>query len=135
MVGAMRTCRFTAVALLALLAPVAACDLASKATADKVMIATLLGTPAIDLTPVAAKLDAGTLPDGGSYTLPGQTRAYVFFGTRQGTSLDKAPTPISDATVTVGPPGGASVALTNDGNGSYSQTSIQDSHLSYQGGS
>ncbi len=128
---------------LALAALSPACDLAKQVTAQKLMVATLFSTPAIDVSAAALSgfTDGGTLPadsgisfgDAGA-TLPPQTVALVFFGEREGQSLDKAPTPIDGATVALTPVGGTQVTLKGEGSGNYSKTSLDDSSFKYQGG-
>lgn len=123
-------------AAVSLFAPLA-CDL-EKLTAEKVMIGTLLSTPAVEVNPSAtAGLDGGfTTADGGQATLtiPAQTAALVFFGTRQGEGAAE-PAAISDATVRLQPQGGQATALPSDGAGFYTLTNNgEGSELKYQEG-
>src|SRR5215211_4349437 len=118
-----------------------ACNLdrtAHQITAEKAMVATVLATPAISLTPAAmagadAGLDAGAL-DGGEVTIPPQTVAFVFFGERSKTSLDTPPTPLSGALVSLREDGGTAVALEENGEGNYSLSSTQNPALEYTSG-
>ncbi|MGQ0505451.1 MAG: hypothetical protein ACT4TC_09025 [Myxococcaceae bacterium] len=121
--------------VLTTLVAVGACDFTKKLTAEEVLVGTLLSTPTIDVRPAAFIPDAGMLAlDAGTQTIPAQIVAYAFFGSREGQNLDQAPTPIADATVTVGAAGQTAVALNNDGNGNYSKTGGADAGLTYQGG-
>lgn len=141
---------FLAVASLAV-APLA-CDLektANQAQANKVMVATILSTPPVDIQPAAlagfdasfdfdgGSWDGGEMPtigDGGVITLPGQTAAFVFFGSRQSQSLDTAPDGIAGATASVLPRGGATTNLKEEGGGNYSRNSFDDKAFAYQSG-
>jgi hypothetical protein len=121
----------TSLAVLSLLASPLACDLrktVDQLQADKVMVATVLATPPVELSPAAMGGANGTI------TVPSQTAAFLFFGQREGTSLDKAPTPLSGATVSVRAESGQPVALNADSNGSFSATSAQQETLQYQSG-
>jgi hypothetical protein len=119
------------------LAPLA-CDLektANQISAETVMVGTLLSTPDVAISPEAvAGLDGGVQPDGGqsSFTIPGQTAAIVFLGTRKGTN--DAPEGLTGATVSLQANGTPKVALTSDGAGSYSRSSTGDATLTYQSG-
>ncbi len=138
----MRKLRLALAAPLLLTLGAGACDLTKQITAQKVMVATLFSTPAIDVSPAAfSAYDGGALPadagfssDAGALTLPPQTAAYVFLGQREGQSLDKAPTPVTGATVTVTPSGGAAATLKDEGSGNYAKTSLDDMSFTYQGG-
>lgn len=134
--------------LVALLAAPLACDLektASQLSARKVMVATLLSTPQVDIDPLQLSgldagfdgglpPDAGVSIDGGFLSVPGQTAAFVFLGTRKSESLDVAPEPVPNAAVSLNPIGGTEVALENDGSGNYSKTSVGDSSFRYEQG-
>jgi hypothetical protein len=119
------------------LAPLA-CDLektGNQLVAENVMVGTLLATPQVDVSASAlAGYDAGTFgPDGGDViSLPAQTAAAVFFGTRNGENAQ--PSGVTGATVTLQPVGGTATPLTEDGAGSYSRTSVGDETLAYQSG-
>lgn len=120
-----------------LVAPMA-CDLqktANQISAQTVMVGTFLSTPDVPISPEAvAGFDGGVAPDGGqtSITIPGQTVAVVFLGTREGEN--SVPSGLSGATVRVVPQGGQPVSLTADGAGSYSRSSSSDSTVKYQDG-
>ncbi|MBZ4415613.1 hypothetical protein [Myxococcus sp. RHSTA-1-4] len=121
------------------LAPLA-CDLekaGNQLAAEHVMVGTLLSTPQVDVSASAlAGYDAGTFggPDGGAdvISLPAQTAAVVFFGTRSGENSQ--PSGVAGATVTLQPLSGQATSLTEDGSGSYSRTSVGDEELVYQSG-
>ncbi|HEX8438465.1 hypothetical protein [Archangium sp.] len=123
-----------------LLSPLA-CDFektGNQFLAKKVMVGTLLSTPDVAFSPTAAAgIDAGTLSDGGTFdqiTLPGQTAAFVFFGTREGEQ--GAPEPIANATVRVEAATGGQINLENEGAGTYGHTSDfgEDAGVKYQPG-
>jgi hypothetical protein len=120
-----------------ILAPLA-CDLGKtvdQISADTVMVGTLLSTPDVDFSPeAAAGLDGGFQADGGQsrITIPGQTVAFVFLGTREGEN--SAPQGLSGATVTVQAQGSQPVSLTNDASGAYSRSSNSDEKLTYKSG-
>lgn len=124
-----------------------ACDLqktGNQLTASKVMVATLLATPPVELSPTALvgdggfdagfPADSGVSFDGGSVTLPSTTVAFLFFGSRSNQSLDTPPQPVANATAATQPAGGAQIALNNDGNGNYSKNSVQDPSFAYASG-
>ncbi|MFP2932533.1 hypothetical protein ACLESO_46770 [Pyxidicoccus sp. 3LG] len=119
------------------LAPLA-CDLektGNQLAADHVMVGTLLATPQVDVSASAlAGYDAGTFgPDGGDVlSLPAQTAAAVFLGTRTGENSQ--PSGVGGATVTLQPVDGQPTPLTEDGAGSYSRTSVGEAELKYQSG-
>ena len=136
-------------ALVALLAAPLACDLqktGNQLTANNVLVATLLSTPAIVMDPLAMAgvdggFDAGMFPadsgysfDAGTLTIPPQTAAYVFFGKRTSDSLDVAPVAEPNAEISVQPAGGAAVTLKNEGSGNYSKTSVEDATFKYASG-
>lgn len=135
----MKRILLSAVAAASLLAPLA-CDLektGNQLTADHVMVGTLLATPQVDVCATAfAGYDAGTAgcQDGGIdvISLPAQTAAFVFFGTKSGANA--TPEGVANATVTLQPVGGEAVPLTAEGSGSYSRTSNGESELVYQSG-
>jgi hypothetical protein len=115
-----------------------ACDLektANQISAQTVMVGTLLSTPDVAISPEAtAGLDGGFSADGGqtSITIPGQTVAAVFLGTREGEN--SAPQGLTGASVTLQPQDGQPVTLTSDGAGSYSRSNHSDANLKYQDG-
>ncbi|WP_342381146.1 hypothetical protein NVS55_15845 [Myxococcus stipitatus] len=121
------------------LAPLA-CDLektGQQLTADHVMVGTLLATPEVEVSPLAlAGFDGGTqIPDGGSViSLPAQTAALIFFGSKNGENSQ--PSGVSGAKATLQPLNGQATALNEDGSGSYSRTNVagSDPELSYQSG-
>ncbi|NMO18487.1 hypothetical protein HPC49_24360 [Pyxidicoccus fallax] len=120
------------------LAPLA-CDLektGNQIAADHLMVGTLLATPEVNVSGSAlAGYDAGTFggPDGGDViSLPAQTAAAVFFGSRNGENSQ--PSGVAGATVTLQPVNGKTTPLTEDGAGSYSRTSVGDEELTYQSG-
>jgi hypothetical protein len=117
-----------------LVAPLA-CDL-EQLTAENVMVGTLLSTPEVKVSPTAAAgVDGGIYTaDGGEamITIPSQTAALVFFGTRDGQGSSPI-NPIANATVTLQPAGGKAVNLSADGVGLYSRTnSGEGGELKYQ---
>ncbi len=132
--------KFVRVAILSTLVAVwvLACDfqkIGNQAQAPNVVVATLLTTPPVEIKAEAVALsgfDASipTLPDGGTldagalfadagFTIPPQTLAVVFFGERQGASLDISPKGIEGAQVSVTEVGGKTFALKESGGGSY----------------
>lgn len=141
-------CGAAGIALLA----TAACDFektGNQLQAQKVMVATVLGTPPVQISPLALAgfdggFDAGSLEglDGGAYfdsdagmvTLPPQTAAFVFFGERQKQSLDTPPDPITGAQVAVAAVGDPPVVLEEVGSGNYQLTSQDNPELKYQSG-
>ena len=114
-----------------------ACNLdttVNQISAETMMVGTLLSTPDVPLSPEAiAGLDGGVSTDGGqsTITIPGQTAAIVFLGTRKGES--SAPEPLSGATVAL-QNGTQKVNLSSDGAGSYSRSNNSDDTLKYQDG-
>lgn len=151
-------------AAVATLAAAVSCDLSklsAQSSASKVMVATVLATPALEIPPEAwvgfdanfftwdsgfdasfpwdggfdaGGFDAGGLQfDGGLLTVPPQTAAYVFFGERTGNSLDAVPTAISGATATVAA-NGATISLAEQGSGNYATTSLETPSLAYRPG-
>ncbi|WP_050792004.1 hypothetical protein, partial [Stigmatella aurantiaca] len=112
-----------------------ACDL-QKLTADTVMVGTLLSTPEVSISPAAfLGVDGGAPPDGGTggdLTIPAQTAAFAFIGTREGE--DAKPQGLTGATVTLAPTNGETVTLTPDGAGAYSRSGNGDDGLKYQSG-
>ncbi len=125
-----------------LLSPLA-CDFektGNQLLAEKMMVGTLLSTPDVNVSKSAMYGgDAGTLPDGGipendRLTLPGQTAAFVFFGTRGGEQ--GSPEPLSDANVRLEVQNGNTLNLDNKGAGTYGTTSNsgEDAGVKYQTG-
>jgi hypothetical protein len=137
----MKRLLLSAAATALLLSPLA-CDLektGNQLLAEKVMVGTLLSTPDVSFSPIAlAGFDAGTpMPDGGfadQQTIPGQTAAFVFFGTRNGEQ--GAPAPLADATVRIEVQNGSTIPLENKGSGTYTVTSDfgEDGGVKYQSG-
>ncbi|WP_257455923.1 hypothetical protein [Archangium lipolyticum] len=132
----------SAAATALLLSPLA-CDLGktgNQILAENVMVGTLFSTPDVNVSAAAmAGYDAGTLPDGGipegeRITIPGQTAALVFFGTRNGEQ--GTPQPLANATVRLEPQNGSPLTLDNKGAGTYGQTSdvLGDGGIKYQSG-
>ncbi|WP_338867219.1 hypothetical protein [Myxococcus stipitatus] len=122
------------------LAPLA-CDLektGQQLTADHVMVGTLLATPEVEVFPLAlAGFDAGTqVPDAGGavISLPAQTAALIFIGSKNGENSQ--PSGVAGAKATLQPVGGQATALHEDGSGSYSRTNVagSDPELAYQSG-
>jgi hypothetical protein len=119
---------------------VAACDIqrtGQQLTADKVMVAAILATPSVTVSPAAlAGADAGFGAggmDGGQLTIPGQTLALAYFLERP-SSFDAPPAPVSGATMAVKAEGGAAIALEPTGDGAFSLSSAQSSALEYASG-
>ncbi len=129
---------------------VTACDLGkttSQLTAKTVAVATILATPAVTVTASAVAIPDASIPsfdgglpfgfDGGGalgdagYTVPPQTVAYLFFGQRQGDSVDVAPVGILAAKVTLTEVGGKSWPLSETGNGNY-QLAGEDAGFVYK---
>ncbi|MGA9523202.1 MAG: hypothetical protein WBV82_17170 [Myxococcaceae bacterium] len=117
-----------------------ACDLektGNQLQADKVMVATILSTPPVELSALGlAGLDAGVPLDGdaGVVTVPPQTAAFVFFGEREFRSLDVEPTPVTGATASVRAEGAQPVMLEAGEAGTYALTSAEDEKLEYASG-
>lgn len=119
------------------LAPLA-CDLGKtvdQISAETVMVGTLLSTPDVDLSPEAtAGFDGGFQLDGGqsTITIPGQTVAFVFLGTRE--DENSQPAGLTGATVSVKANNDSAISLTSDGAGAYSRSSTGEEELKYQSG-
>ena len=118
------------------LAAVSACDLIQQATANHVLLGTVLTTPTIEIKGNALVLppvdfdasfpadsgfsfDAGTFLNDAGLSIPPQSVAYIFFGTIPGPSSIEAPMGVSGAQATVGVAGGAQVAVNDVGSGAY----------------
>ncbi|HSP81532.1 MAG TPA: hypothetical protein VLQ93_23640 [Myxococcaceae bacterium] len=138
----MRRLLLSAAATALLLSPLA-CDVektGNQLVAPKMMVGALLSTPSVEFSPAAmAGLDAGTLPDGGTFgetvTIPGQTMAFVFFGTRKNEAGQ--PSPISEgADLRLEIQGESPVSLSGGGQGVYSRTSSSepDGEIPYRSG-
>ncbi|WP_171437627.1 hypothetical protein [Corallococcus exercitus] len=134
----MKRLLLSALATVSVLSPLA-CDLektTNQLTADHVMVGTLLATPQVDVSASAmAGYDAGTYggPDGGDVvSFPGQTAAFVFFGTKKGENAQ--PEGLSGATVTLRAGSAAAVPLNGQGGGSYGVTSDSTDDLTYTSG-
>jgi hypothetical protein len=134
----MKRLLLSALAVLSAMSPLA-CDLektGNQLRANHVMVGTLLATPRVDLcTSALAGFDAGTgcAPDAGdSVTFPGQTAAFVFFGTKAGENSQ--PQGVSGATVSLRPGSAEAVALNGQGGGSYGVTSDSTDALKYTSG-
>jgi hypothetical protein len=105
------------------------CDLVAKATANRVMVGSVLASPPVTFSPVAvAGFDAGSGVDAGTVTVDGQTAGLVFFGTREG---DVAPDGIAGAAVTVGPSDGTKFTFDDLGGGSYAKSSVGGTGFTY----
>ncbi|NNC17421.1 hypothetical protein HJC22_17040 [Corallococcus exiguus] len=133
----MKRLLLSALATVSLLSPLA-CDLektTNQLKADHVIVGTLLSTPQVDVSASAmAGYDAGTFgPDGGDVvSFPGQTAAFVFFGTKSGENSQ--PQGLSGATVTLNTGSAAGVPLNGQGGGSYGVTSDSTDDLKYASG-
>ncbi|WP_208723053.1 hypothetical protein [Corallococcus llansteffanensis] len=134
----MKRLLLSAVAAVSLLSPLA-CDLektGNQLAADHVMVGTLLATPQVDVsTSALAGYDAGTYggPDGGDVvSFPGETAAFLFFGTKSGENAQ--PEGLSGATVTLQAGSAAAVPLNAQGGGSYGVTSSSTDALTYASG-
>jgi hypothetical protein len=138
----MRHLLSSVVATALLLGPLA-CDFektGNQIAAKKVMVGTLLSTPSVQVSPWAmAGLDAGTPLDGGpgseTFTVPGQTVAYVFFGTREGEQNTLQP--LQEASVRLEIQGITNpVVLQSEGPGIHGRTSGNDTDggLPYRSG-
>lgn len=122
-------------------AAAAACDVertGEQLTADKAMVATLLATPAVSISPAAmagsgAGFDAGTF-DGGQVTIPPQTLAFAFFVERSGATFDAPPAPVAGATMALLENGAAVAQLDEMGTGSFSSKSAQNDAIAYASG-
>ncbi len=132
-----------------LAAPLSACDLektGNQLQADKVMVATILSTPPIELSALGLAgldagmldpgLDAGVLIDGdaGVVTVPPQTAAFVFFGEREVRSLDTEPKPVAGATVSIRAEAAQPVMLEEGEAGTYAISSAENEKLEYASG-
>jgi hypothetical protein len=118
----------------AILSPLA-CNLADQLSAEEVMLGTLFSTPEVTISPAAFLGADGGLPDAGpAFTLPQQTAALAFFGTRQ--DEKGQPAPIANATLRLETGNAAAaVALESQALGTYSLTSSgNDGKLRYQPG-
>ena len=108
------------------------CELFNSLSAEKMMVATLLNSPPFTVAPIdladagSGSFDGGVELDGGVLTVPPQAAMVVFFGRREGQSLDAEPTPITDATLTVEEVGGSTFTLSHQGDGTYTLTSRGD---------
>lgn len=112
-----------------------ACNLADQLSAEKVMLGTLLSTPEVTISPAAfLGADGGVADSGTTFTLPQQTAALAFFGTRE--DEGGLPAPIANATLRVEAGNAASaVALESQALGTYGLTSSgDDGRLRYQSG-
>ncbi|WP_201756150.1 hypothetical protein [Corallococcus silvisoli] len=134
----MKRLLLSALAAAAALSPLA-CDLektGNQLRADHVMVGTLLATPQVDVCASAlAGFDAGTCgtPDSGdTVSFPGQTAAFVFFGTKSGENSQ--PEGLSGAAVTLQAGSAAGVPLNAQGGGSYGVTSDSTDALKYTSG-
>ena len=127
---------------------VSACDLGKQLTSKSVVVSTILSTPSVRVTPSAVALpadasipsfdagfsfDAGALFADAGLTVPPQNIAYLFFGQRQGDSIDVAPVGIAGAKVTLSEVGGGSWPLAEAGSGTY-QLFGEDAGFVYKDG-
>ncbi|MFB1479605.1 hypothetical protein [Corallococcus sp. RDP092CA] len=130
----MRRLLLSALAAVSLLSPLA-CDLektTNQLKADHVMVGTLLATPQVEVSAAAmAGFDGGT-HGGDVVTFPGQTAAFVFFGTKSGENSQ--PQGLGGATVTLRAGSAAGVPLNSQGGGSYGVTSDSTDDLKYASG-
>lgn len=126
-----------------------ACGLINGLSASKVMVATLLHTPAIELKPsYIAGFDAsipqfdagGFMFDAGGFdvndagiTVPEQTAAIAYLGDRSGGDISTPPKGVEKATFTV--KSGSTVTLKEIGAGSYQLLSKDEPALVYAQGS
>lgn len=76
--------------------------------------------------------DAGIVLTGDGLIIPAQNLAFVFFGQRQGESLQSAPVGTPGATATLKQAGGPSFQLTDQGGGAYAM--LPDAGFVYQEG-
>jgi hypothetical protein len=133
-------------------AALAGCDLqklGNQAQARTVAVSTLLSTPRIEvkgaavagngldaggLIPVDAgiTLDAGVFVSDAGITIPAQNLAFVFFGQRQGDTLDSPPVGVEGAAAKLQRVGGASFALADEGSGAYALPA--DAGFTYESG-
>ncbi len=126
------------------LVSLASCEiiqLAEQAGSKTVAVATLLSIPEL-YVPIEAialddrfneyELDAGIPLDAG-LTLPATTISYIFFGQRQGESLDSAPVGTPGAVGQLKKEGGGTQSLTDVGDGIYGLP--LDMGFVYEGGS
>jgi hypothetical protein len=99
-------------------------------TAERVMVATFLSTP-------ANVIDAAStgIPSVPSQTLPSETGAFVFLGDRSFGKPGEAPSAVSDAVVSFTPSSGSGFPLVNVGAGIYTAESATNGAVTYQAGS
>lgn len=116
---------------------VTACDLqkiGNQAQAKTVAVSTLLTTPAFEVRAAAIAgngfdasipsfdagvIDAGVIFSDAGFTVPAQNLAFVFFGQRQGESLDVAPMGTAGATAKLIEVSGPNFPLEDQGGGTY----------------
>lgn len=133
----MNTSPTTPLLLLTFLVLGSGCDLGkvgNQATAKTVAVSTLLTTPQFEIKADAIafgafdasipSFDAGIIDAGAFWTdaglvVPAQNLAFVFFGQRQGESLDVAPTGVAGATAKLMETGGPTFVLSDQGGGAY----------------
>lgn len=108
-----------------LLLSLAACDLqkiGNQVTARTVAVSSLLSTPPVEVSAAAIAgngLDASIPALDAGITVPVQNLAFVFFGQRQGDTLDLAPVGTPGAVAKIKEVGGASFSLVDQGGGNY----------------
>lgn len=132
--AALRRLLLCAAIATATLSPLA-CNLADQISAEEVMLGTLFSTPEVTITPAAFVGGDGGTPDAGpTFTLPQQTAALAFFGTRE--DEGGLPSPLANATLRLETGSAApAVALESQALGTYGLTSSgNDGRLRYQPG-
>ncbi len=130
-----------------------ACDLGkttSQASAKQVAVATIFSTPEVEVKAAAVAIPDASVPrfdaggfsfDAGApsmyadagYTLLPQNIAYLFFGERQGDTLDAAPVAVTGASVTLADSSGGTWPLSETGGGAY-QLAGEDAGFAYREG-
>jgi hypothetical protein len=112
-----------------------ACDLqkiGNQATAKSVAVGIILATPPVEIKaqavalrdagfnfPADSGIDAGALFADAGITVPGQNIVTLYFGQREGSGLDIAPTGTTGASVSLVEVGGPTFQLKEEGSGNY----------------